>query len=52
MAKSSQKKLGEILVEWGTLKPAEVDKGLAHAKTKGLRLGETFAMLRAAKDSF
>jgi hypothetical protein len=24
-----QKKLGEILVEWSILKPAEVEKGLA-----------------------
>ena len=51
MAKSSQKKLGEILVEWGTLKPAEVDKGLAHAKTKGLRLGEALVDLKSATEA-
>ncbi len=51
MAKHSQKKLGEILVEWGTLKPAEVDKALAHAKTKGLRLGEALVDLKAATEA-
>jgi type IV pilus assembly protein PilB len=51
MAKSSQKKLGEILVEWDILKPAEIDKALAHAKTKGLRLGEALVDLKAATES-
>ena len=35
-----QKKLGEILVEWGTIQPKEVDAALAHAKKQGLRIGE------------
>ncbi len=51
MASRSQKKLGEILVEWGTLKPAEIDKALGHAKTKGLRLGEALVDLKAATEA-
>jgi type IV pilus assembly protein PilB len=50
MAKQ-QKKLGEILVEWGTLKSAEIDKGLAHAKSKGLRLGEALVDLKLATEA-
>ncbi|HQY88091.1 MAG TPA: hypothetical protein PK402_05490, partial [Tepidisphaeraceae bacterium] len=44
MAKS-QKKLGEYLVEWKLLTPAEIDKALAHAKTKNLRIGEALVDL-------
>ena len=36
----SHKKLGEYLVEWGAIQPKEVEKALAHAKTKNLRIGE------------
>src|SRR2546430_13422905 len=32
--------LGEILVEWNVLKPAEVQKALEHAKAKKMRIGE------------
>ena len=35
-----QKKLGEILVELGALKAGDVDKGLAHGKAKGMRIGD------------
>ncbi len=51
MAKQSQKKLGEILVEWNVLKTAEVDKALAHGKTKGLRLGEALVDLKSCTEA-
>jgi type IV pilus assembly protein PilB len=51
MAKQSQKKLGEILVEWDMLKPREIEKGLAHAKTKGLRLGEALVDMKLATEA-
>ena len=44
------KKLGEILVEWGTLKAAEVDKAVAHGKTKGMRVGESLIDLKLASE--
>ena len=50
MAKQSQK-LGEILVEWKVLKTAEVDKALAHGKTKGLRLGEALVDLKSCTEA-
>src|ERR1700742_3046900 len=50
MAKS-QKKLGEILVEWGTLKPAEVEKALNYAKSKGLRIGEALIDMKLATEA-
>jgi type IV pilus assembly protein PilB len=46
-----QKKLGEILVEWSILKPAEVEKGLAHAKTKNLRIGEALMDLKLCTEA-
>src|SRR3954453_3093509 len=50
MAKQ-QKKLGEILIEWGAVKPAEIDKALAHAKTKNMRLGEALVDLKLASET-
>ncbi|HEY7118141.1 MAG TPA: ATPase, T2SS/T4P/T4SS family [Tepidisphaeraceae bacterium] len=50
MAKA-QKKLGEILVEWGFVQPKEVEKALAHAKTKGLRIGEALLDLKLCTDN-
>src|SRR5580693_1902955 len=50
MAKQ-QKKLGEILVEWGTLKSAEIERGLAHSKTKKMRLGEALVDLKLATEA-
>ena len=46
-----QKKLGEILVEWGAVKPAEVEKALAHAKTKNMRIGEALVDLKLAGET-
>ncbi|MGC4031287.1 MAG: ATPase, T2SS/T4P/T4SS family [Tepidisphaeraceae bacterium] len=50
MAKN-QKKLGEILVEFGVCQPKEVEKGLAHGKAKGLRIGEALVDLQVVKES-
>src|SRR5256885_16019932 len=50
MAKT-QKKLGEILVEWGIISVKEVNKALDHAKTKNLRIGEALVDLKLASES-
>src|SRR6266581_6189750 len=50
MAKQ-QKKLGEILVEWGFVQPKEVDKALAHAKAKNLRIGEALLDLKLCTEN-
>jgi len=45
-----QKKLGEILVEWGVVTPAAVQEALEHAKTEGVRIGEALASLGLADE--
>jgi type IV pilus assembly protein PilB len=50
MAKA-QKKLGEILIEWDIVKPAEVQKALEHAKSKNMRIGEALIDLRLANET-
>ncbi len=50
MAKQ-QKRLGEILVEWGIISAKEVTKALEHAKTKNLRLGEALVDLKLCAES-
>src|SRR2546423_1703514 len=50
MAKQ-QKKLGEILVEWGFVQPKEVEKALAHAKAKNLRIGEALLDLKLCTEN-
>ena len=47
----AQKKLGEILVEWGFVQPKEVEKALAHAKAKNLRIGEALLDLKLCTDN-
>jgi type IV pilus assembly protein PilB len=47
----TQKKLGEILVEWGILTAADVAKALEHAKTKNLRLGEALIDLKLCSET-
>ncbi len=49
MAKQ-QKKLGEILVEWGIISTREVAKALEHAKAKNLRIGEALMDLKLCND--
>ena len=50
MAKT-QKKLGEILVEWGIISAKEVTKALDHAKAKNLRIGEALVDLKLCSES-
>ena len=49
MAKQ-QKRLGEILVEWGIIQPKEVDRALEHAKAKNLRIGEALIDLKLCSE--
>jgi len=50
MAKQ-QKKLGEILVEWGILNPKELNRAIEHAKAKSLRLGEALQDLKLCSEN-
>lgn len=50
MSKKRQRKLGEILVEWGVVSPASVDEALEHARTEGLRIGEALIALGLAEE--
>src|SRR5687768_8646 len=50
MAKD-QKKLGEILIEWGAVKAAEVQNALDHAKSKNMRSGEALVDLKLASET-
>ena len=50
MAKT-QKKLGEILVEWGIISAKEVTKAMDHAKAKNLRIGEALVDLKLCSES-
>ena len=49
MAKQ-QKRLGELLVEWGTTTPNDVNKALEHGKKQSLRIGESLIDLKIASD--
>jgi type IV pilus assembly protein PilB len=46
-----QKRLGEILVEWGIVTPQEINRALEHAKTKNLRLGEALVDLKLCAEA-
>ncbi|HWB52918.1 MAG TPA: GspE/PulE family protein [Tepidisphaeraceae bacterium] len=48
---TQQKKLGEILVEWGIITSREVAKAIEHAKTKKLRLGEALVDLKLCSET-
>src|SRR3954447_22641209 len=50
MAKQ-QKKLGEILIEWGAIKAAVVEKALAHGKAKNMRIGEALVDMKLASET-
>ena len=50
MAKQ-QKKLGELLVEWGALSPKDITKALEHAKKQNLRIGEALIELKLAPET-
>src|SRR2546423_5741345 len=46
-----QKKLGEILVEWGIINAKEQQKAVDHAKAKNMRMGEALQDLKLASES-
>ncbi|MCY2953394.1 MAG: ATPase, T2SS/T4P/T4SS family [Planctomycetota bacterium] len=46
-----QKKLGEILVEWGIINPKEQTKAVDHAKGKNLRIGEALQELKLCSEN-
>ncbi|MGD0541385.1 MAG: hypothetical protein ABSB33_07700, partial [Tepidisphaeraceae bacterium] len=50
MAKQ-QKKLGEILIEWGIISTREVAKAIEHAKAKNLRIGEALVDLKLCSET-
>jgi type IV pilus assembly protein PilB len=50
MAKA-QKKIGEILTEWGIVSTREIAKGMEHAKLKNLRLGEALVDLKLCSEA-
>ncbi len=50
MARKKRRRLGAILVDWGVVSPAAVDKALEHAKAKGLRIGEALVALGLADE--
>ena len=46
-----QKKLGEILVEWGIINPIEQTKAVDYAKAKNLRIGEALQELKLCSEN-
>jgi type IV pilus assembly protein PilB len=50
MAKQ-QKRLGELLVEWGAVSPKDVTRALEHAKKQNQRIGEALIDLKIASDA-
>src|ERR1700722_2321227 len=50
MAKT-QKKLGEILIDWGVLSQRDMVKALEHAKQKNMRIGEALLALNMCSEN-
>src|SRR5438067_13490017 len=50
MAKQ-QKRLGELLVDWGATNPKDVTKALEYAKEKSLRIGEALIELNLVNET-
>src|SRR3954453_7989260 len=46
-----QKRLGDILIEWGIVSQAEITRALEHAKTKSMRIGEALIDLKLASET-
>lgn len=46
-----QKKLGELLVEWGAVTEKDIERAVQHAKSKGLRIGEALIDLQLASET-
>jgi len=50
MARKQRRRLGEILVEWGIVTPANVQEALEHSQREGLRIGEALISLGSAEE--
>ncbi|MGA2232268.1 MAG: hypothetical protein ABSH22_15330, partial [Tepidisphaeraceae bacterium] len=50
MAKQ-QKKLGDILIDWGIISQKEIAKALDHGKAKNMRIGEALVSLNLCSES-
>jgi type IV pilus assembly protein PilB len=50
MAKQ-QKKLGDILIDWGIISQKEIAKALEHGKAKNMRIGEALVSLNLCSES-
>ena len=50
MARKQRRRLGEILVEWGVVTPANVQEALEHGKREALRIGEALTALGLAEE--
>jgi type IV pilus assembly protein PilB len=46
-----QKRLGDILIEWGIVSNQEIARALEHAKTKSMRIGEALIDLKLASET-
>ena len=46
-----QRKLGELLLEWGAVTPKDITKALEHAKKQNLRVGEALIDLKLCSDT-
>src|SRR5271154_5106767 len=50
MAKQ-QKRLGEILVEWGIISNQEIERAINHARSKKIRIGEALIDLKLCAEN-
>src|SRR5579862_2022233 len=46
-----QKRLGELLMEWGAVTPKDITRALEHAKKQNLRIGEALIDLKLVNDT-
>jgi type IV pilus assembly protein PilB len=46
-----QKRLGEILIDLGVCQPKDIEKALAHAKSKNMRVGEAIVELKISSEN-
>ncbi|MCC6239400.1 MAG: Flp pilus assembly complex ATPase component TadA [Phycisphaerales bacterium] len=45
------KRMGDLLIEWGAVTNADLERALAHGKAKGMRLGEALINLQLASEA-
>jgi len=50
MPRKQRQRLGEILVKWGVVTPSGVEEALEHARTEGIRIGESLVALGLADE--